>query len=289
MASVTPSVTPTPADRAAATLGAGSLEHALAALREHGYAVIEDAVDRSDIAALGRRMLEDLPRLTGRADTPFNWNRGNLQQSPPRDARWLFPDLLFNPYACAISRALLGDEAINTHYTGNTAMPRSTWRQPVHVDYGHLWPAAAGDSPPHGLIVNAPMVDMDAGNGAIELWPGSHRIPVLGPGVFEHGVPPALLDRQRAQRPPLQPSVRAGSLLIRDLRLWHAGMPNPSDQARPMIAMIHFAGWWRPIEILDMPQAARPILDSPRLRVSARFVDAPVDHALLGQPYAFRG
>jgi hypothetical protein len=232
-------------------------------------------------------MLADLPRFTARADAPYNWNRGNIQQAPPRDPEWLFPSILFNPFACALSRALLGVRAINSHYTGNTSLPRSPWRQPVHFDYGHL-PAVDAAAPPHGLIVNVPMIDMHAGTGAIELWPGSHRVPIAGEGVFEHGVPAEALERQRALRPPLQPSVRAGAVLIRDLRLWHAGMPNPSDQVRPMIAMIHFAPWWTPLEVMDFPQTALDALANPRLRTSARFVDEVSDHALLGQPYAYR-
>jgi hypothetical protein len=34
-----------------------------------------------------------------------------------------------------------------------------------------------------------------------------------------------------------------GSLLIRDIRLWHRGMPNRSDRVRHMLAMIHNVGW----------------------------------------------
>lgn len=38
-------------------------------------------------------------------------------------------------------------------------------------------------------------------------------------------------------RPPVQPVVKKGDILIRDLRLWHAGMPNETDKERIMIAI----------------------------------------------------
>jgi hypothetical protein len=281
------SIAPTAADRAADALVGDSFAQALAAIREHGYVVIEDAIPDADIAALRERLLADLPRFLAREDAPYNWNRGNLQQAPPRDPETLLPSVLFNPFACSVSRALLGEDAINSHYTGNTSLPGSTWRQPVHVDYGHLWPAAAGDAPPHGLIVNVPLIDMHAGTGGIELWPGSHRTAIGGEAIYVQGLPLEAVERRRAAHPPVQPSVRAGSILIRDLRLWHAGMPNPSDQVRPMVAMIHWPGWWRELEVMEFPRAAQAILADRHLRVSARLVDQPVDHARLGDPHAY--
>ena len=35
----------------------------------------------------------------------------------------------------------------------------------------------------------------------------------------------------------------AGSLLIRDLRMWHRGTPNRSDEIRPNMAMIYAQRW----------------------------------------------
>lgn len=38
-------------------------------------------------------------------------------------------------------------------------------------------------------------------------------------------------------RPPVQPVVERGDIMIRDLRLWHAGMPNSSDKHRIMLGL----------------------------------------------------
>lgn len=75
-----------------------------------------------------------------------------------------------------------------------------------------------------------------------------------------------------------------GSLIIRDLRLWHAGMPNTTDEIRIMLAMIHFAPWYRQRMTMKLPQSLRPTLEGvDRLGVAADWQDAEVDH--LDAPY----
>lgn len=43
-------------------------------------------------------------------------------------------------------------------------------------------------------------------------------------------------------RPPVQPELRRGDIMIRDLRLWHAGMPNSSDEHRIMLGLGYMVG-----------------------------------------------
>lgn len=87
---------------------------------------------------------------------------------------------------------------------------------------------------------------------------------------------------------PLTPA--AGSIIIRDLRLWHAGMPNRTDTIRVMLAMIHFAPWYRQRMTLRLPRTLRPVLESdPNLGVAAEWVDEEVDHlqAMYGNAFDF--
>ncbi len=277
-----------PDERLAGTISDTHLCEAVAAMREDGAVVLEGAVDPVHVAGLRERMLADVERVLARTDVPYNFNRGNVQQSPPRAARWLFRDVLCNEQAIAVTRALLGPGPTNNFYSGNTALPHSSERQPVHVDGGHLWPADAGYTPPNGIVVNLPLVDMDAGNGSTELWLGSHRDLTMHVSM-DLPVPAAAIAQRRAHCPPLQPRVVAGSLLLRDLRLWHAGMPNPSASPRPMIAMIHWASWWRNQDVLEFPTDAELILAHGELRTNARFVAGAIDHTLLDHAYAFTG
>jgi hypothetical protein len=45
----------------------------------------------------------------------------------------------------------------------------------------------------------------------------------------------------------------AGSMLLRDLRVWHRGTPNRSVRSRPNLALVYTRPWYRfeqpPIEI----------------------------------------
>jgi ectoine hydroxylase-related dioxygenase (phytanoyl-CoA dioxygenase family) len=97
-----------------------------------------------------------------------------------------------------------------------------------------------------------------------------------------------LLERRRAIAPPFQPSVKAGGVLIRDLRVWHAGMPNRTQIPRPMIAMIHWIGWWREDEKLTFPKGTESFFDHPDLRTNAVFVDGPIDYIRKPQAYDFK-
>jgi hypothetical protein len=250
-------------DRRSGGLAPERLAAALAALAEDGFVVLAGAVDPAHVAVLRDRLLADAAAITARADAPYNWNRGNLQQSAPREPAFLFADVVANDQVVAVTAAVLGEAVTNAFYSGNTALPGIGERQPVHSDGGHLWPAAAGWAPPHTLGVNLPLVDMDEGNGAIELWPGSHRdVVVVHGGSIE--VPAEAIARRRRVAPPFQPAVPAGSLLIRDMRLWHAGMPNRGAAPRPMLAMIHSVGWWPHQDELVFPRAAEPLLRHPR-------------------------
>ena len=35
-----------------------------------------------------------------------------------------------------------------------------------------------------------------------------------------------------------------GSLIIRDVRMWHRGTPNVSNEIRPNMALIYGRSWW---------------------------------------------
>ena len=67
-------------------------------------------------------------------------------------------------------------------------------------------------------------------------------------------------------------------VVIRDIRLWHAGMPNHSDAPRPMIAMIHYVAWWNEAEPIVFPKGTEDFFKHPDLTTNAVFVDGPIDY-----------
>ncbi|MFK7845987.1 MAG: phytanoyl-CoA dioxygenase family protein, partial [Rhodothermales bacterium] len=215
---------------------------AATAILEEGFVVLPQIVPAEQIAILRERMLADLETMRARPDGfATQFSQGNIQQDPPPFPPYLFREVLSNDTVIEVTRAVLGDGIINTFYSGNTNLPGST-TQPVHFDTGHIWPGCA--HPPHMLVINVPLVNFTEANGATEIWPASHLIADVGtPGSIR--LRQEDLDAQRSRRAPFQVEMNAGDILIRDMRLWHRGMPNHTDQVRTMIAMIHVPRWWR--------------------------------------------
>lgn len=57
------------------------------------------------------------------------------------------------------------------------------------------------------------------------------------PGDPSCNVKPEIVEERRKVRPPVQASCVKGDVMIRDLRTWHAGMPNQSANDRIMIGI----------------------------------------------------
>ena len=259
---------------------------ALAALDEDGFVILEDAVDLAHLDVLKERMLADVEKILARPDAPFNFNTGNIQQAPPPFAPYLFEDILFNERAIAVTHALFGDGVKNAFYSGNTAL-KSEARQPVHPDIAQLWPNLAVAPPAFGVVVNVPVVDMDTRNGATELWPGTHKDTTLSIRDGSIRVPDDALEARRKVRPPFQPSVKRGSVILRDIRMWHAGMPNHTDEPRPMIAMIHWPHWYLTSDAIEIPEESQGFFQHPILHTQVQ-VKAGYDHTLHGGAYDVR-
>lgn len=99
---------------------------------------------------------------------------------------------------------------------------------------------------PFGIVANYYLADVSPANGSTELWIGSHRNTSFAdcrncteePST-DFGIRSEPLEERRAYAPPIQPTVKKGSAVLRDLRLWHAGLSNPSKYPRVMLAFVH--------------------------------------------------
>lgn len=265
-------------DRASGCLSGDDLKAAVSALNHDGFVVLNDVVDPTHLDTVHERMIADLEALQARKDAPYNWNAGNLQQDPPPFPPYLFADVLLNPFVISVTSALLGAGVKNVMYGGNTALPGDQ-RQPVHADSGHLWPldVLEGPHPASQLVVNVSTVDVSPENGSTEIWPGTHH--ELGVGVGDDiKISPEALEVRRATCPPIQPTFRRGSMLIRDIRLWHAGMPNRTSAPRPMIAMIHTSPWLETGTPLLFPNGTQELFEHPILTTAAAFTSDQIDY-----------
>ena len=202
---------------------------------------------------------------------------GHLQHNPPPRAADLDVDIFANPIGTSIARAMLGEGIHLSLYTGNTLVGGTTQPQPVHWDEPQLWAGMTQAPPPASLTVNIPLVDVTVDNGAIELWPGTHVDVRSGDRVHDGLlVPEAWVEARRSDVPPVRVEVPKGALLLRDGRLWHRGTTNTTDEARPMVALVYTAWWFRPYAI-DFYPDAEPVLRAAGIRVTPRYREA-FDH-----------
>lgn len=85
-------------------------------------------------------------------------------------------------------------------------------------------------------------------NGSTEIWVGTHSNTTIADQEGEHGdrasgrIKKDMLEKRRKERGPSQPVVKKGSVIVRDLRLWHGGKPNLGNVPRVMLAMSESAG-----------------------------------------------
>ncbi|KAL2134549.1 hypothetical protein VTI74DRAFT_11521 [Chaetomium olivicolor] len=254
-----------------------NLEAAVRHIHRDGLVVVEDVVPLQDLDHLNHKMVQDAHILQARGkDGPFNYNQGNLQQDAPPVAEYFSTSVFTNPIATQITSNVLGPRPKWTFCSANAAMPplpgASPQRQPVHSDADFAHP-----SHPFALVVNVPLVTMTPENGSTELWLGTHN-EGIDSQEGAHGerasgrIKGDLLEQRRRVRGPCQPTVKKGSIVVRDLRLWHAGMPNWTEEVRIMLAMIHFAPWYRNPMRLEFGEDLKPLLQERDLGL-----DIPVD------------
>ncbi|KAH7345591.1 hypothetical protein B0J17DRAFT_43928 [Rhizoctonia solani] len=284
------SLKPSASERAEGRFGPANLLLALETLYRDGIVAIEGVVNEKHLDALNARMAPDAYALRDMKESPYNYNRGNVQQDPPPEPSLFFRDVFLNSFAIQVSNAALGNRPKMTFCSGNTAL-KSTERQPVHTDADFAQPSV-----PFALVVNCGLVEMTPENGSTELWLGTHTMANLDAQDGLHGdrasgrIKFELQEKRRSVSPPFQPVVLKGSIVLRDLRLWHAGMPNKTDNPRVMLAQIHFAPWYMNQMKMEFPKGMESLLQHTELEMPTKFVDGPINYLgrAYGNAYDFR-
>ena len=275
----------TPAEKKAGALGAEALEKAVAAFRDDGYVVLLDAVDRGQLDALGAKMLEDVAPITRQAQPPYQFVDGHIQHDPPPLEPYLLRDIYYNEAVVQVAHRVLGDGLKAVGVTGNTNLPGSL-EQPVHVDSGHLWSGLGQPHPTCDLVVNISPGEVGPHNGATELWPGSHLDDAVKRGDPSIVVPRRRLEARRAVSPPVQLELPQGAALLRDMRLWHRGVPNRSDTPRPMVALILACRWMRGGR-LRVPAGQEGFFSHETLDIPVEGVEGDIDYLGRHKPYDY--
>jgi ectoine hydroxylase-related dioxygenase (phytanoyl-CoA dioxygenase family) len=243
-------IKPSSEELALGKLTAQNLEAAIRALHLDGLVIIEDVYKHEDLDMINKVMVKDALKMAELGDEgPKNFHRGNLSITPPPQRQYFTRNLFLNPIVSQVTSAHLGPKPKWTFNSANAALPSGkdtkipALSQPTHTD-------AYFDHPRHPFadVISVPLISMDAHNGATEVWLGTHTM-LSGPEVMfgasresdEVGVAKKYLDERREKGfGPLQPPVAKGSAVIRDIRLWHGGKPNFSDEIRIMLGQSEF-------------------------------------------------
>ncbi|KAH8698466.1 hypothetical protein BGW36DRAFT_376152 [Talaromyces proteolyticus] len=242
-------------------VGSHNLQHAVEALHRDGMVVLENAVDPAHLDKLNGRMVPEAKQLYAKAGTHRNFGAktGNIQQEPiVNDKEYIFQDVLANPFAVQVVECMFGPRPSLRFYSANTAFKADT-RQPVHIDVDFDFPQI-----PWGYAININLVSTTPENGATEVWLGSHTgttRDVLDMHTEHKQIKEDLLEERRKLSPGIQPSLPKGSLIIRDMRLWHAGMPNRTDDPRIMLVSILFPQWYRSNQNIVLPKSLQEYIN----------------------------
>ncbi|KAI0855020.1 hypothetical protein F4860DRAFT_522032 [Xylaria cubensis] len=237
---------------------------ALKHLYESGIVTLKNAVTTASLDRLNAIMAPEAIRLAKVDGQHFNFGPrcSNINQGPPLEELLMFPDVWVNPFVLSVLAAILGPNPVLHYACGNTALKAAPdGRQPVHSDIEFPHPTF-----PFSYVVNIPLVNMTESNGATEVWLGSHTATtfddqIQAPNQLDNlptrAILPDLLNQSKAVSPPARACVPKGSIIIRDLRLWHAGMPNLTSSPRVMLAFVWQADWWRGNGLVRLPLQLR--------------------------------
>ena len=230
-----------------------NLKVAVRTLRECGFVIIEDVVSRDWIDRT-RDLCNDILQRYMKTLSPEkreSYERSHTAMFPPICSPFMDVVAIENPFAVQVTEAAIGPSFFCTFYNTNTQWPHSGM-QHVHRDFDHLFPDLPVALPIIQVIVNIPLTDFTLENGATEVWPGTHLIVDQLPKDRE------AIEERAKTLPSVRTTVSAGAIILRDMRTWHRGMPNRTDEIRTMLAMIYnrpfLNAYISATELIDIPR-----------------------------------
>jgi ectoine hydroxylase-related dioxygenase (phytanoyl-CoA dioxygenase family) len=213
-------------------------DHATAIERD-GFTVLERVIEPD----LVRELLDAIDRVMVDAEIPFGANRF-LGERTRRIFNLLARDPLFarvplHPAVLPLVEEVLDEQCLLSSLTAIEMQPGQA-AQPLHCDDGSI--ALPRPHVPVVCVALWALTEFDSANGATRLVPGSHR-----------------RERRPAkgeQEAYVEAEMPAGSVLVYDGGLWHAGGDNTSDDRRVGVVVNHCAGFLRQEEnqLLAVPR-----------------------------------
>jgi hypothetical protein len=180
-----------------------------------GYIVLPGIVSKPKLADLAHKLRSEFARAKEKGELFSGGGTitGHLNCFPGAESRFVYEELEQQGVFDLIRK--LSPAAERMPNVGcNMNLPKSS-SQNSHVD---------GYAATPFIIVNVAAVDTDISNGATEIVPGTHTRDYK---YWQYAL---------SGKPAIRLKGSAGDVSIRLSSVWHRGMPNKTDAARPMLA-----------------------------------------------------
>ena len=204
-------------------------------LQSQGFCVLKAQFDPS---LIDKCRVAFLPTLnTYLANNRHLPNRGTNRHflSMPFDMPCFNPSFFFDTEVLAILKNILGDRIVSDEWGCDVPLLGSDY-QAVHVDYRRPLFQEIPDLklPAYMLVVSFGLTEITQENGAIEIAPGTHKMP--REVAFE------MIENSEIKMLPV--CLNVGDILIRHPWALHRGTPNKTDTPRPLVTIRYVRSWY---------------------------------------------
>ncbi|MCA1614304.1 MAG: phytanoyl-CoA dioxygenase family protein [Acidobacteria bacterium] len=236
------------------------IEEFTGAVLADGFCVLRGHFGRALVGAWREAFAPLLAAHIEREGDLQNRGPGRYYVTLPFAAPFADPRVYEDEDVLAVCRRLVGADMAMCQLATDTPLLGSDY-QDIHRDAPPLFPETGRETPPFQLAVNFPLVDVTEENGPFEVARATHMI------SKEEG-----LRRIESGEAALEPILlRAGDVMIRDVRGLHRGTPNRTEVPRPMVVVGYSRRWlFRPEVSVRVPRATYETL-SERARFLLRF------------------
>jgi len=269
------------------------VERAAELFHRDGFVVVRDALEPQQLQRMRQateRALDEMLAVDptcaaggGAGGLPHRYSFGSSSASRHMLHVDEWVDMVDMPTTTPILSAIFGSpNYILIGGGGDVAMPGAIEYQGLHSD--NVWSelhdptgrVSTRELPVPAVTINFPMCDLTFENGPTRQIPGTQN--------SRHPIPNLHDEPEWMKLSTLCPAP-AGSAIFRDLRAWHGGTPNLSQEVRAAPNIEYFAPWFRSEAVIrSMPYEQWKRLSPHGQRIS-RYVMCGRGEAVIGAGY----
>lgn len=230
------------------------VEDAADCFRDHGVIAIRDAISAAAVEAVLEdfRTRYDTHMAPGQKELYRRFQSDPLRAQLPVaiDGPVANPEFFAPASAMALVRELLGEDVV-VGEMGVVITHPGAGAQESHRDSTLLFGGIDIDTamPPFAMNLLIPLVDVGPDEGPTEYWPGSHRICDVATATATA---------------PTRMTLKAGTVLLHDMRVVHRGSAKASGVVRPLVYISYHRKWHQETNGYD---------DKPQLIVSLNMIE----------------